>query len=143
MSKPSFIPRPLVRTNQWVIVLSVVAAWATGFHSIMFIPLLAGLLGIVFGFNPIMRFAKLFLRKAPSEYTPEDPGQQRFNQIVAISCLSLSLGGFYIGWSAVGYVFSIMVALSAFVAILGFCVGCFIRFQWSQYRYRRSLRSEC
>ena len=30
-----------------------------------------------------------------------------------------------------------MVALASFIAILGFCVGCFIHFQARQYLYRR------
>ena len=38
-----------------------------------------------------------------------------------------------------GSVFTAMVAIASFVAILGFCIGCFIRFQWQQYRYKKSV----
>ncbi|MFD6441717.1 DUF4395 domain-containing protein, partial [Peribacillus sp. NPDC060186] len=32
------------------------------------------------------------------------------------------------------------VGLASFIAVLGFCIGCFILYQWKQYIYRRSLR---
>ncbi|UOF88723.1 DUF4395 domain-containing protein [Fodinisporobacter ferrooxydans] len=138
MSKSNFIPRPLVRTNQWFIVISVISAWVSHITWILALPLLAGILGLLFDFNPVMRFAKLFLRKPSSAYIPEDRDQQKFNQMIATICLLVSLVSFEVGWIAIGYVFSVMVALAAFIAILGFCVGCFIRFQWNQYRFRRS-----
>ncbi|GIW49995.1 MAG: hypothetical protein KatS3mg080_0606 [Anoxybacillus sp.] len=65
------IPRPLVRANQWFIVVSVVATWLSGQEWLLAFPLAAGLLGLFFDFNPVMRLAKLFLKKHPSEYVPE------------------------------------------------------------------------
>lgn len=131
------IPRPLVRVNQWVIVLSVVFTWITGAHWLLAIPLLAGLLGVLFNFNPVMRVAKLFLKKSPSSYMQEDQGQQRFNQLLAVFLLLMAWVGFIFQWSIVAYIFSAMVLIAASVAILGFCIGCFILYQWSQYQYRR------
>lgn len=135
------IPRPLVRTNQWVIVISVLLTWGTSMEWLLAIPLVSGLLGILFGFNPVMRIAKLFLKKDPSKYIPEDYEQQQFNQIIAVSCLALGLIGFLMDWDIVGYIFTIMVALAGFIAILGFCIGCFILFQWKQYQFRRTQSS--
>ena len=135
--RPISIPRPLVRTNQWTIFLSVVLTWLTGQYWILLIPLIANLLGFTVGFNPIIRMAKYFLRKDPKEYIPEDAGQQRFNASIATICLAGGLIGFIAGWAVVGYVFTVMVALASFIAILGFCVGCFIQFQARQYVYRR------
>ena len=140
MSEIRSIPRPLVRANQWTIFLSVIITWITGQEWILAIPLIACLLGLFFNFNPVMRFAKLFLKKKPSEYIPEDAGQQKFNSIIAILCLGLGLFSFLLNWNAVGYVFTIMVGVASFVAILGFCVGCFILFQWKQYKYHRSIK---
>lgn len=134
------IPRPLVRTNQWFIVISVLISLVSGQKWILAIPLFAGLLGLLFGFNPVMRFAKLFLKKKPSEYIPEDGEQQQFNQVISVVCLALGLISFLLGWNVSAYFFTIMVGLAAFIAILGFCVGCFIRFQWQQYMYRRSIQ---
>ena len=135
--RPISIPRPLVRTNQWTIFLSVVLTWLTGQYWILLIPLISNLLGFTIGFNPIIRMAKLFLRKDPKEYIPEDAGQQRFNSSIATMCLAGGFIGFVAGWTVVGYIFTVMVALASFIAILGFCIGCFIHFQVRQYLYRR------
>lgn len=135
---PLSVPRPLVRTNQWFIVISVVATWLSGQAWVLALPLAAGLGGLFFKFNPVMRFAKLFLRKHPSEYAPEDWEQQQFNQVIAVICLALGLIGYLAHWQVLAAVFTIMVAVAAFVAILGFCIGCFIRYQWNQYRYRKT-----
>lgn len=131
------IPRPLVRTNQWFIVISVLLTWISDQAWLLALPLVAGLLGLFVNFNPVMRIAKLFLKKQPSEYIPEDHDQQQFNQVISIICLSLSLIGYVNGWMALAYIFSTLVALAAFIAILGFCVGCFIRYQWVRYRHKR------
>jgi hypothetical protein len=133
------IPRPLVKTNQSVIVISVVLTWMSGLEWLLLVPFLSGLFGLLFGFNPIMEFAKLFLRKDPKSYIPEDWEQQQFNNKIAVSCLGLGFISFLLGWNTLAYVFTILVAVAAFVAILGFCVGCFIHFQWKQYKYRRTI----
>lgn len=135
------IPRPLVRTNQWIIILSVLATWITFQPWILLIPLVAGLLGLIFHFNPIMRFARLFLRYPASHYVQEDSDQQNFNQVIAVACLTLGFTFFLMHLVIVAYIFTAMVGIAAFVAILGFCIGCFLRFQWNQYRYRRSLKT--
>lgn len=130
------IPRPLVRTNQWVIVLSVVATWLTGQSWILLIPLLSGLSGL-FHFNPVMFVAKRFLRKPGSAYIPEDRDQQKFNQTIAVTCLALGFISFQLNWIIAAAVFTAIVGLAAFIAILGFCIGCFIHYHWSMYRQRR------
>lgn len=140
MSQSSFIPRPLVRTNQWCIVIAVVLTWITGQYWLLAIPFLAGLGGILFGLNPIMRIAKLFLRKPMKDYIPEDRDQQKFNQMIAVVCLAFGMIGYALHMPVLAYIFTAMVALAAFIAILGFCIGCFIRYQWTQYRHRRAVK---
>lgn len=132
------IPRPLVRANQWFIFLSVAATWLTSQAWILLLPLIAGLLGLLFNFHPVMRVAKLFLKKKPSEYIPEDKDQQQFNQLIAISLLALGFLGYTLNWYGIALAATIMVAAASFIAILGFCIGCFIRFRWQQYRYRKT-----
>lgn len=132
------IPRPLVKTNQWVIVLSVILTWFTGYEWLLLIPFTSGALGLVFDFNPIMRLAKLFLKKDIKSYIPEDWEQQQFNQKIAVICLGLAYIGFLFNLNTIGYIFSALVGIAAFVAISGFCIGCFILFQWKQYQYRRT-----
>ncbi|AWE06113.1 DUF4395 domain-containing protein [Lysinibacillus sp. 2017] len=141
MANPISVPRPLVRVNQWTIFISVTLTWITGHYWILAIPLVANLLGIFTGFNPIMRFAKLFLKKDMNAYIPEDVQQQKFNATIACICLAGGLIGFVLDSPAIYYPFTIMVAVASFVAILGFCVGCFIHFQWKQFMYRRALKN--
>ncbi|MEF3305052.1 DUF4395 domain-containing protein [Paenibacillus sp. GYB003] len=136
--RPDFIPRPLVRVNQWAIVLAVVLTWATGAYWILAVPLLAGAFGVIFDFNPIMRLAKLFLRKPLTAYVPEDKAGQQFNQVLAVTFLLLALLGFAFEWPVMAYAFSAMVAGAAFVAICGFCVGCFVRYRWLLFRRKHS-----
>lgn len=136
VTQPDFIPRPLVRVNQWTILLSVILTWVTGAYWILLLPLIANLLGVAIKFNPIIRFGKLFLKKEPKAYIPEDATQQRFNSAIATVCLALATIGFAFNISWLGWTFSVMVALASSIAILGFCIGCFIFFQINQYRYK-------
>ncbi|WP_041966236.1 DUF4395 domain-containing protein [Mesobacillus selenatarsenatis] len=131
------IPRPLVRTNQWFIVISVLSTWLTGIEWILTLPLLAGISGLLFGYNPVMRIGRRFLRKQTSEYIPEDWEQQQFNQKIAVFCLAGGIISYASGLTALGHIFTVMVALAAFIAILGFCIGCFIRFQLSKYKPKK------
>lgn len=131
-TQPAFIPRPLVRFNQWSIFLSVILTWISGEYWLLLIPLIANLLGVLVNFNPIIRFGKLFLRKDMKSYIPEDFVQQRFNSTIA----TVSFIGYSFGLTWLAYGFSIMVALASFIAILGFCIGCFLFFQISKYKYR-------
>jgi len=133
------IPQPLVRTNQWIIFLSVLLSLFTQQYWILLIPLLAGLGGLLFHWNPIMKLASLFLQKPRKEYRQEDWDQQQFNQIIAVVCLAAGSISFCLNWTIAGYIFTIMVGVASIVAILGFCIGCFIRFQWKRYQYNRSL----
>lgn len=134
------IPRPLVKANQTFIVLSVLAAWFTGQHWILALPLAAGLSGLLFGYNPVIKLAAIFLTKERSYYLLEDWDQQQFNQSIAVFCLTAGLVSFLAGWSVAAYIFTAMVAVAATVAILGFCIGCFIHYQWKMYTYRRKQR---
>jgi len=135
MEKPAFIPRPLVRANQWTILLCTVASWFVA-PWLLLIPLIFNLGGLLFNFNPIIKIGRLFLKKAPTAYIPEDVTQQKFNSCIVIVCTALAFIGFTFGLPVLGYIFSIMVALASGIAILGFCIGCFLFFQINQLKYR-------
>jgi hypothetical protein len=132
------IPKPLVQVNQSIIVLSSVLTWVTGMEWILLIPLIAGISGVLFKVNPIMEVVKRFLKKKPSQYVQEDWEQQQFNQKMTILCLGIGFLGFAFGLSIVGFIFTILVAVAATVALYGFCIGCFIHYQWKMYQYRKT-----
>ena len=130
------VPRPLVRTNQAVIVACAAGSWLAGWHVLLAIPLVAGLFGALFGRNPVMRLARAFLRRPLAEYVAEDADGQRFNQWIAVACLAGALIAYALRLPLMGDVATAVVGLAAIVAMCGFCCGCFIRYQWRQYRYR-------
>jgi len=133
----SVIPRPLVRVNQWSIVISVILLVITGNIIWLFIPLLSGMSSLLFDFHPLMALAKPFLKKDFSQYVLEDKIQQRFNQTLAVIMLSLSVLSHWLGWPILTYIFAAMVFTASGVAILGFCIGCFIRYQWILMKQNR------
>ena len=136
------IPRPLVRANQASIVISVVLYGMTGSWAWLLIPLISGLLSLTIGKHPIMMAVKPFLRKPMSSYVQEDRSEQRFNQILAVVLLSASVFSAIAGWTLASLILAGLVFMAAFVAMLGFCIGCFIQYQWKQYRYRKQLLTQ-
>lgn len=132
------IPKPLVMVNQWTIVISVVIALITQSAWILLIPLIANLSSLLFGFHPILVVAKRFLKKPSKEYIQEDYAQLRFNQWLAVGFLLIASISFFLKWSISFNIATVMVGLAAFIAILGFCIGCFFRFQYQQWKYRRN-----
>ena len=142
-SRTASIPKPLVRANQSVIVASVLISWvlsiwSDSFYLILLIPLLSGLSGLAFGVNPVFKIARRFLKKPAASYLQEDAADQRFNQILAVSMLSASLLSFMLDMPVLGYLFSAFVFTAALVALIGFCVGCFIHYQLMMRRAARS-----
>ncbi|MEW4218604.1 DUF4395 domain-containing protein [Rossellomorea marisflavi] len=136
--KPKTIPKPLVQLNQWSIILFVLSFWFFQVEHFLLVPLAANAGGAFLGFNPIVKAGRAFLRKDASSYIQEDADQQRFNSTIAVICLAAGYASSLAGWSVASVVFTALVFVSAAVALLGFCIGCFIRFQWKRYQYKRS-----
>jgi hypothetical protein len=111
MNSNQTIPRPLVRTNQWVIVISVGTFMLTGISAVLLIPLLSGLSALFLNVHPVMEIAKRFLQKPFSKYVQEDKEQQRFNQILAVSMLSLAFVSSLLNFTWLSLFFSVMVLL--------------------------------
>ncbi|MCH4168804.1 MAG: DUF4395 domain-containing protein [Streptococcaceae bacterium] len=131
------IPRPLVRANQFSIVIFIGLTWLFHNEFFLLVPLLSGLSGLIWQFNPVIELRRLTLRLNPSDYPQEDKLDQRFNQRIAVSLLTLSFISFIFNFAFLGYLFSILVFLAASIALLGFCIGCFLRFQYIQYRHKK------
>ena len=132
------IPKPLVLANQWTIVLSVVISLITQSAWILIIPLVSCLLSLFTGFNPVLAFVKQFLTKPANQYEQEDYDQLQFNQWMAVGFLLVATISFFMNWSVLFDIATVMVGIAALVAIMGFCIGCFIRFQYQQWNYRRN-----
>lgn len=136
--KPGFIPRPLVQVNRTFLVVTITAGLLFH-HAILLLPLVLGLVGLIFRRNPVILAGRPFLKKSLDHYHREDPSDQRFNQWIATTLVSMSLAAFAVGFPVAGYLFGGLVILAAGIALMGFCVGCYIHFQYRQWQYQRSL----
>lgn len=137
------IPVPFVRSNQVGIVVTLVLA------IILQLPWLVAALWVVqvtqllFGAraNLFIAAARPFLTRFLVSPNTEAAELQRFNNSLGVGFLTLSLIGFLLGWTAAGYIFAGMMGVAALGAILGYCIGCTIYFQFKQFRARRLKRS--
>ncbi|MHB8097012.1 MAG: DUF4395 domain-containing protein [Erysipelotrichaceae bacterium] len=133
------IPRPLVRLNQSFIALSAILYLISSNRLLLILPIIFGLSSIFLNYNPLFVLGKRFLKKPMNEYIQEDKAQQRFNQILALSMYILAFVSISLGQVLVSYIFAAMVFLASTIALLGFCIGCFIHYQYHMWKYRRSL----
>lgn len=142
MKQVNSIPRPLVRLNQLSIAISSLLFILTGYSLILIIPISLGLSSLIFDYNPLMVFGKNLLKKPMNEYIQEDKIQQRFNQILAVSMLIIAYISSVLNLTILSIMFATMVFLASSIAILGFCIGCFIHFQFHMWKYRRSTKNQ-
>lgn len=131
------IPKPLVQINQSFIVLSVIAGLLLT-PAILLLPFAVGVYTLVTKRNPVIMAAKPLLKKPASEYIQEDRDQQLFNQWIATVCLGLSIAFFAAGFTALAYFFSIMVMAAAGIALMGYCIGCTIRYRLMMFKHNRA-----
>ncbi|MCR8631780.1 DUF4395 domain-containing protein [Paenibacillus radicis (ex Xue et al. 2023)] len=129
------IPVPYVRANQAGIVLFVVLAIVL--QQPVFIAAIWAIqvIGLWRGFraNLIVRLATPFLASRVAGAQTESAELLRFNNSIAVILLTISLFCFWVIHSAVaGYIAAAMVAIAALIAICGFCVGCFLYYQFKK-----------
>lgn len=138
MMTPQTLPRPLVRANQWTIIITVIAFLFTRNPFLLLIPLISGLSSLYLNVHPIMEIAKRLLSKPLNQYVQEDKQQQRFNQILAVFMLSMAFLSSLLGWTFLSLFFAVMVLSACSLAIAGFCVGCYIHYQISLWKQRNT-----
>lgn len=134
------VPMPYIKSNQSGIVVVVLL-------SFWFAPLwlLAALWAIqVVGlatqgkYNVFIQLAKPWLSVAGKEMQAQELA--RFNNALAVIFLSLAVLSFSLGWSVAGYVLAAMLLAAAGAALLGYCVGCTVYFQYKQLLARRRIK---
>lgn len=133
------VPQPLVRLNNIITIVIIAIAWLAQLPLLILIPTIYFGLGAFWGKNPIMLLGKALLPKGKN-YVMEDRDQLKFNSLLAFIMLAIAMVFYYLGLPIVYYIFIGMCAAANIGAALGYCIGCFIRFQWKQYQYRRSVR---
>jgi hypothetical protein len=136
--QPEGIPMPLVKLNRWILLIGVLIGLFLQQPLLTTVLFLLLLPTVIFGqrWSLIGIVGKmLFAKRIPTaEY--EDRRLMRFNNTIASVLLGSAQLAFVLGFPIVGWTLSLMVAAAAGVALAGFCVGCFLYFQFKMLRYR-------
>ncbi len=140
---PGDIPLPIVALNRWTIVISIVAGFVLQqplLTTALFVVLLAS---VVLGqrFSLIFQVGKRLLAAQNARAEREDRRLMRFNNSIAVVLLGLAQVAFIVGLPTVGWVLSGLLVAAASVALAGFCLGCFLYYQFKLNRYRLSHRA--
>jgi len=132
------VPLPIIRLNRVVIVSGVLIAFLTQqplvLTALLALILPAALLGR--RASLIFKVGRVLFVRQNAVAPKEDARTQRFNNIIAATCLVIANLAFVLGVPVVGWVFAFAVALAATVALLGFCVGCFVFYQFKLNKRR-------
>ncbi|MFI2856543.1 DUF4395 domain-containing protein [Paenibacillus sp. JSM ZJ436] len=136
------IPVPYVRSNQAGIVLMVSIFLVTQSATVIAALLAIQAAGLIFGVrgNLFIRLTRTFLSGRVRRSGTEAAELQRFNNTIAVSLLGLSLLSLLLGWTWAGNVLAGMTGAAALAALLGYCIGCTVYFQYKQFRARRLQR---
>ncbi|MEX2415524.1 MAG: DUF4395 domain-containing protein [Paenibacillaceae bacterium] len=146
-STPSFecaddIPLHWVRANQLGILLCIIITIIIGQPWLLAVALIVQLTARWLGVQHNI-FIRLFTRLLPASTRTESRELLRFNNLLAILFLLGCLISFAFQATVVAYVFLAMLTIAVVLALSGFCIGCFIYYQWKQFwlRYNRRSRS--
>ncbi|MDF2724534.1 MAG: hypothetical protein K0Q59_4209 [Paenibacillus sp.] len=134
------VPMHRVRGNQLGILLSVIVSVATQQLWILILPLVVQLISRTFGVKTNL-FVRLLSPLFPVSAKTESRELLRFNNLLAILFLAGALIAYAFGSLVVAYVFLAMLTVAVVLALSGFCLGCFIYFQWKQFWARRKTAS--
>ncbi|NTW48644.1 MAG: DUF4395 domain-containing protein [Chlorobiales bacterium] len=132
------IPLPIVKLNRWVLLIGIVLGALLSqplFITVLYLILLPA---VVLGKRGSLIYfigSRLFANQIEvADY--EDWRLQRFNNTIATTLLCGAQVAFLLGEPGIGWGLSFIVAIAAGIALAGFCVGCFLYFQFKQQRYR-------
>ncbi len=132
------IPMPIVNFNRALLAGGILIAlifqqtWIT---TVLFLLLLPTTL---FGrkYSLIYIVGRVLFQKQIPDAEREDQQLQRFNNTIATSLLGIAQILFAVNLPVAGWIFAVMVMLASGVALAGFCVGCFLYYQFKLNRYR-------
>lgn len=132
------IPLPIVTLNRIFLTFGVLFAlisqhvWITTLLFVLLLP------AVLFGknYSPIYLLGSVLFKSIIKSAKYEDAALQRFNNTIAVTLLGISQIFFLFNQIIVGWIFASMVMIASGVALLGFCVGCFLYYQFKIQRYK-------
>lgn len=130
------IPLRYIKANQSGIVLFAVIFLITGQLWLLAALWIIEVVGLLTKgkLNLFIRIAKPFL--SPGKETQAEE-LARFNNSLAVTFISLALITAQLGWVWGGYLFTAMLLGAAGAALLGYCIGCTVYYQYKQFRIRQ------
>jgi hypothetical protein len=133
------IPLHWVRANQIGILLCIILTLIIGEPWLLAATLVVQLISRWFGVRYNL-FIRLFSTLLPSSSKTESRELLRFNNLLAILFLFGYLIAYGLQATIIAYVFLGMLSVAVVLALAGFCLGCFIYYQWKQFWLRRNRR---
>jgi hypothetical protein len=128
------IPVPLIRLNQCAIVLFVATAIALNLPILVYMIAAFQLLGLATEgkANPVIAVSKLLLGDKLRRAEKQAAELNRFNNLIAVILLGLSSIFLSLEMLVAGYIAAGFVAVAAFIALCGYCIGCTIYYQYKR-----------
>lgn len=138
------VPLPIVKLNRWMLVVGIAAATLLQQPALLTVLFLVLLPAVLFGQtrSPVAWLGKRLLRRYLPGAAREDRRLMRFNNTIAVLLLGVAQLAFALGQPLLGWACALMVAGAASIALAGFCVGCFLFYQFRIYRYRLFAREQ-
>jgi hypothetical protein len=132
------VAMPIVALNRWILVLTIGAAMVTQQAWLTTVLVALLLPAVIFGQarSPIAWLGRQVLGRQIATAPREDRRLMRFNNTIALGLLSSAQAAFLLEQPVVGWTLAAIVALAAGIALAGFCVGCFIYYQFKLQRFR-------
>jgi len=132
------VPLPIVKLNRWTLALGITVSWFLGWPLVTTALFVVLVLAVLLGqqYSLIFQIGRRLFASKLALAAQEDWRLQRFNNSIAVVLLGLAQVAFLFGSATAGWVLSLMVAIAASVALAGFCLGCFLYYQFNLNRYR-------
>ena len=128
------IPMPLIRLNQCAIVLLITFAIFLNVPVLIYVIAAFQVLGLISNgkLNPVIALAKLVFGPKLQRAEKQAAELNRFNNTIAVILLSLATIFLLLEMKVAAYIAAAVVALAAFVALCGYCIGCTMYYQFKR-----------
>ena len=133
------VPLHRVRGNQLGILLCVVITMLTQQLWILILPLAVQLTSRTFGIRYNL-FVRVFSPLISVSSKTESRELLRFNNLLAILFLVITLTAHALHIPIVAYISLGMLTVAVALALCGFCLGCFMYFQWKQFIAKKKIK---
>jgi hypothetical protein len=130
------VPLHRVRGNQLGILISIIISVFTQQLWVLILPLAVQLISRRYGIRYNL-FVRVFSPLFPTSTKTESRELLRFNNLLAILFLAVTLAAYAVNFPIVAYISLGMLTVAVVLALCGFCLGCFMYFQWKQFVARR------